>query len=330
MGRRQPRVTIVDIARELDLHPTSVSRALAGSHQVSEATRTRVFEVANRLNYVRNLHASGLVTGSSSTLGLLLPTISNPFFAALVDAIQRAAMRNGFLVMVASSQMNSEHEAELVASMIQNTDAAVVAMPSRREALPKGIPPGRKIAFVNRHVDGFPCFVIDQAAIADAQIDVLRTMGHTRIAFVDGPEVFESTGARVQHRRSMRSEGMEFIELGYYDPTGIDIIDAYNQIPDDVTAVVVFNDIMALGLMSAAIEDGRRLPEDLSVVASDGLELARLFHPALTTVIAPITELADAVVSSLTSGRDSELGDGVQIFAPLGVTGNSVAHRAAS
>lgn len=316
----------MDIAQELDLHPTSVSRALSGSHQVSESTRLKVIEVADRLNYVRNLHASGLVTGSSSSLGLLLPTLSNPFFAVLADAIQDAASRNGFLVTVASSQMSSENEAELVARMIQNTDATVVAMPSSRDALPKGIPHGRNVAFVNGHVDGFPCFVIDQDAIASAQIETLRANGHSKIAFVDGPHIFESTEARIQHRRSLAGADTNFFDLGHFDPTGTDIAEAYGAIPDEATAVVVFNDIMALGLIAVAIEDGRRIPEDLSVVGSDGLDLSRLFHPALTTVVAPIRELADAVVTCLIGESDSDPSpDALQVFAPLGVTGGTVA-----
>lgn len=325
MARRRGNATIVDIARELDLHPTSVSRALSGSHQVSEATRAKVLEVADRLNYVRNLHASGLVTGSSSTLGLLLPTMSNPFFASLADAVQEVAMRHGFLVMVASSQMSSENETELVARMIQNTDAAVVAMPSSRDALPRGITKGSNVAFVNGLVEGFPCFVIDQAAVAKAQIDALRSKGHTNIAFVDGPEAFESTELRIRYRRGLRSKKLTFTEIGCFDPTGTDIADAYRALPADATAVVVFNDIMALGLMAAAVEDGRSIPTDLSVVGSDGLDLARLFHPELTTVVAPIRELAEAVVTSLIGDADADPEGVTQVFGPLGTRGSSVA-----
>lgn len=321
MAPRGTRPTIVDIARELDIHPTSVSRALRGSTEVSESTRSRVLSTAARLNYVRNVHAAGLVTGSSNTLGVLVPNLTNPFFAELANNVQTAAMARGYLVMVAASNMSSETEAELVARMIDNVDGTIVAIPTGDRPLP-GDAARQQIGFVNRHIDGASCFLVDQHTIAQLQINALVAAGHTSIAFVDGPSVFESTVARQRFRRTMELDGVRFHELGTFDASGRDAADAYAAIPTGATAVVVFNDIMALGLIAAAMADGRRVPDDLSVVGSDGLGLAELFSPSLATVRAPLTALAEAVVDHLVRG-DGLLAEPM-LFQPDFVDGASV------
>ncbi len=317
------RATIVDIAEELGIHPTSVSRALTGSPQVSEATRERVMEVAARLHYVRNVHASGLVTGSSKTIGLLLPDLINPFFAELANHVQNAAMARGYLVMVATSQMSSEAESAIVARMIENVDATIVAIPTSARPLPAGVSETGHIGFVNRHVAGAPSVVVDQEAIVRLQIEAVADAGHRKIAVIDGPEVFESSLVRQDHRRSLDLNDLEFFELGHFDASGQEAAKAYAEIPDEATAVIVFNDIMALGVMAAAVVDGRSVPRDLSVVGSDGLDLAGLFSPSLTTVRAPMARLADLIVAGLIDPA-TDLPDTI-IVQPTLVHGESVA-----
>lgn len=149
MVRHRGRATIVDIADELQVHPTTVSRALRGSSQVSEATRLRVQAVADRLGYVRNAHASGLVTGSSKTLGLLIPDLVTPRFAALANEVQRAASARGYLLMVTSSVASDEAEAQLIRRLIENVDGTIVAVPDSERSLLDGISEGCRVAYVD-------------------------------------------------------------------------------------------------------------------------------------------------------------------------------------
>lgn len=322
-ARRSRQVTIVDIARELDLHPASVSRALNDSNQVSGQTRDRVVAAAQRMGYVRNVHASGLAAGSTMTIGVVVPDLVNPFFAQLAHHLQVAAQRRDFMTMVACSNMSSERESQIVSRLIRNVDATIVATPTRQRPLPRSVPDDRRIAFINRKVDGALCVLIDQQEIARLQIAAVADHGHEVIAFVDGPEVFRSAQARRELRHTEDFGSLRFVDLGAYQPSAEAAAAAYQLIPPEATAAVAFNDMMALGLIAEAHRHGRRVPDDLSVVGSDGLLAGQLSTPRLTTVGAPLAELAEAVVGRLLDGGGDARAD-VVTLAPVPVPGETV------
>lgn len=285
-------MTLADVAAVADVHAATVSRALSRPDLVRSDTLDRVHAAITSLGYVPNRAARQLAGGRTAMLAMLVPDITNPFFAAIVQAAQRRADRDDHLVVLADTGLRAGAEVDAVRSLAPHVDAVIVCTPRSPAPPLVEAAAGRPVVLVNREADGVTSVVLDQRRIVALALDHLRELGHESIALVRGPH--GSWSAR-QRERGVAGDGV--VQVGPAAPT----FDGGRQVFAEVvaagvTAAVTFNDVMALGLLNAAAGAGLAVPERLSVVGSDDIAMAAMATPSLTTVAAPLDELADLAV----------------------------------
>ena len=281
--------TLADVAALAGVSPATVSRALTRGDTVRSDTRRRILTAVEALDYRPNRAARGLSTGRSGALGMLVPDISNPFFAELIRSAQARARAHEKVLLIADTAQSEAQELDLLESLAGQVDGLIVCSPARGperlEARTAGVP----MVFVNRRAEGVPAVVIDQRAIVRMSVRHLQDLRHRHLAFLAGPEHLWSSQRRLETMRALeRSDGLDLDVLGPFEPSFEGGSRAAEPIlASGATGVVAFNDVMALGLMNRLAAMGIAVPERLSVVGSDDVPLAGMWTPALTTVSAP-------------------------------------------
>lgn len=292
------RPTLADVAALAGVSPATVSRALTHGDKVRSDTRRRILHAVDTLRYRPNRAARGLSTGRSGALGMLVPDISNPFFAELIRSAQTAAQALERVLLVADTAQSEEQELDLLESLAGQVDGVIVCAPGVGSGrLGPGMA-GVPMVFVNRRADGIAAVLIDQGAIVRQSVGHLESLGHRRITFLAGPESTWSAQRRLEAVRALGDvDGLALDVLGPFAPSFEGGAAAAEPLcASGATGVVAFNDVMALGLMSRLAAMGVVVPDEMSVVGSDDVPLARMWTPALTTVSAPTRSAGGSAV----------------------------------
>lgn len=293
-------VTILDVAARAGVHASTVSRTLSRPDQVAAATRRKVQQVVDELGFVPNRAARGLITGRTGNLAVIVPDITNPHFASMLRAAEGAARELDHQILLVDTGEHPEDEVEAAHSLAHQVDGFIVASPRRlhRELDALGAVP---TVFVNRPVKGRRSIVFRTApALADA-LDHLDDLGHSCVAYIGGPtRSWAATERRGAMRKSALRRGIELIELGSNEPTfeaGVAATD--DLLATTATAVLAFNDQMALGVIAGLTHHGVVVPRDLSVVGCDDVPVAAMVSPGLTTLHLPAAEAGRTAVEHL-------------------------------
>ncbi len=295
------RPTIKDIAREADLSPSTISLVLRDTktRRVSRATRKKVIGIAKRLNYRPNLLARSLVGQKSSTLGLVITTMLNPFYAELTQSIIDRAREDDYSV-IASSVGNGGPEAEQHYTnefLDRGVDGLIICSALRQDqAINELRESGVPFVLVLRTVDEkhsekpFDFVGVDDRRGARMITEHLLDMGHTRIALITGPQetstgYYRYLGALAAFEASGLKPDPTLIFKGDYSrKTGYNLALEIIQTKPKVTAVFSANDIMAMGVLQALAEKGLRSPADIALAGFDDIEMAGLPGVDLTTI----------------------------------------------
>lgn len=298
--------TVRDVAALAGVSISTVSRALSAPGMVSDAARERVEEAATRLGYRPNPTARGLRVGRTTTLGLLLPDLENPFFASITKAVQSRARTSGYAVFVADSDEDPAQELELVAMLAAQVDGIVLASPRSSDLALLAAVDGRPAVLLSRDVDGIASMTSDDADGIRQAVSHLRALGHRTVAFAGGPA--DSWSGQQRYAALVRSGaelGVEVVDLGHFRPTfpgGYAAADL--AVASGATAVLTYNDLMALGLLDRLRQRGLDAPRDLSIVGFDDVSVATLVSPALTTVQIPLGRMGRGAVDLLVDDLD--------------------------
>ncbi|MCK2213749.1 LacI family transcriptional regulator [Actinomadura sp. ATCC 31491] len=312
-------MTLRDVADRLGLSANTVSRALAGKDQVSEATRALVAAEAKRLGYVPNSHARSLVSGRTMVVGLVITNPSNPFYAALISAVERECRAAGYSVLLLVTEDSGENEKRAVQQLLRfGVDGVLgVATESRSDVWDglseAGIPvvqlsrdaSGRGLDFVGTDVE---------SAIADAVTRVARD-GVRRVWLLEEDLRISTVDARVAgFRRALDELGVApehalVLKVPTRRTSGASLPwrpdDAYALAANLITRdnhpdlVVTANDYFALGLYRAIRECGLAVPDDVRVLGYGDHPFAAYLHPALSTIRLPADEAGTAAVDLL-------------------------------
>ncbi len=281
--------TIRDVARAAGVSPSTVSRALASSELVNPATRERVQQAADRLGYRPNRAARGLITGRTGNLGLIVPDLANPFFPSIVKGIQARARQLDYAVFLADSDEDAAAEPALVRALAKQVDGMVLCSPRMTEADLLAVSAETTLVLVNRRVGALPALTLDNAGGMRQAIAHLQALQHVRVAWVGGPR---DSWSNRERRRALRTAtaaaGMELVDTGNFAPQyegGVAAADLV--VAAGVTAVIAYNDLMALGVLSRLRARGIAVPDQISVVGTDDIPLSGMANPALTTVALP-------------------------------------------
>ena len=308
------RPSIKDIARIAGVSPSTVSRALAESPRVSLATRERIQAIADELAYTPSQAARSLVMGSSPIIGVISPTLSDPYIASVMKGLEEASHEAAYQRLVASTQGDSSRELAMVRMLLGHNVGGLIILSSRangdyRDLLEQiDIP----VIFVNSLHTGDQVYNVatDNEYGGWLATTHLLEQGHRRIAYLSGPNRGRSQTARAAgYRRALEEAGGSF-EQRLLIPgdgsirAGREALHWWlNQSRHErPTAIFCYNDLSALGLLSEAYQQGVSVPEALSVVGFDNVPMTEISIPPLTTVEQRTEELGRlAVITLLTA-----------------------------
>ncbi|RKS07416.1 LacI family transcriptional regulator [Nocardiopsis sp. Huas11] len=302
-------VTIRDVARASGVHVSTVSRTFSAAHLVNARTRSRVLAAADELGYRPNRAARALSTRRTGNLGLIVADIANPFFPPLIKAAQAQARARDYHVFVADTDEQARVEEELVRSMAKQVDGALLVAPRLSNKVIAEL--GRDVPFVlvNRRVSGMACVLMDVAAGVREAVEHLAALDHRDIAVLTGPRASWTGQEMVRAAEACAGElGVSVRRIGPNPPTEEGGAAAADEVVSSgVSAVLAYNDMVAVGLVQQVERLGLSVPADLSVVGVDNTHAARYFRPALTTVDMPVASAGrgaiDLLLQAVTTGE---------------------------
>jgi len=300
--------TIRDVARASGVHISTVSRAFSAPHLVNAETRTKVLETAEKLGYRPNRAARALITGRTHNIGLIVADIANPFFPPLIKAAEREARLRDYHIFVADSNEDPAVEEELVHALAKQVDGILLVSPRLANSVIEALSREAALVVVNRQVPGLPSVVMDVGHGARAAVEHLVGLGYKKIGFLGGPRgswTNREIRKAVTSAPQVRTGEVEIGVLGPNAPTEDGGIAAAEHVQRaGFTAVLAYNDLMAIGLIEGLDRLGVRVPGDVSVVGIDDIALSRLTRPRLTTVANPTAAAGRAAVDMLLQHGD--------------------------
>lgn len=293
--------TIRDVARLAGVSPSTVSRALSMPGVVNPTTRARVQAAAETLGYAPNKAARGLITGRTGNIGLVVPDLANPFFPSVVKGVQARARAADVAVFLADSDEDAAAEAGLVRALAKQVDGLILCSPRATEDELIAVSQETTVVLVNRLVEGLPAVTFDNEGGMRQAVAHLVALGHRRIAWVGGPKTSWSSAHRVIGLyAAAHDHGVELIPVGHFAPHYDGGMAAADQVvATGATAVIAYNDLVAIGLLARLHARGISVPGDLSVVGIDDIAMSRMAHPALTTVRLPKQKAGRVAVEML-------------------------------
>ncbi len=317
---------IKDIAREAGVSTATVSHVINKTKYVSDPTRDKVEAAIKKFGYHPNAHAQMLALGKSKIIGLLVSDISNPFFPEIIKSVEAAVIAAGYNLFLLNTNYDTARTLEYVQRLIQMKVAGIILMVAEfDEALIKEAR-RKKTSFVFQDL-GFvgekvSNIILDYAAGIDEAVQHLVSLGHKKIVHIGGAHEIYSAGVRWEAfveavKKHLPDEPEPKIYEGDFRFEGGRL--AASQIlaeKDLPTAVVVANDLMALGAMQEFKAAGLRVPQDISIIGFDDISFSSLSEPALTTVNSPRVEIGRRAVEALMLTVDKPNQQGIEIRIP--------------
>lgn len=317
---------IKDIAREAGVSTATVSHVINKTKYVSDPTRDKVEAAIKKFGYHPNAHAQMLALGKSKIIGLLVSDISNPFFPEIIKSIEASVISAGYNLFLLNTNYETERTLEYVQRLIQMKVAGIILMVGEfDEALLKEAK-RKKTSFVFQDL-GFvgeksSNIILDYAAGIDEAVQHLVALGHTDIVHIGGAHEIYSAGVRWHAfvdamKKHLPKQPEPKIYEGDFRFEGGRLaasqVLAEKSLP---TAVVVANDLMALGAMQEFKAAGLHVPQDISIIGFDDISFASLSEPALTTVRSPRVEIGQKAVEALLLTVDKPHQQGIEVRIP--------------
>lgn len=328
-GTEPRKITINDVAKSAGVSRQTVSRALNDKDEIDSVTKQRVLDAARALGYRPSRFARGLVRQDTMTIGLVIPDLLNPFFTEVAAAALEAARTRGWQVVVYDTGDRAEEELGTLQVISSQVDAVIgyFSCPeSELEKFTRGMP----VVLIGREQrTRFSAIQIDGAAGVHAAVAHLVAQGHTRIGMLDHHTRAEPS---IRHEWFTTAATAHGIEAGLMVPAdqtadggGAALRELLTGHPE-ITAVLTFNDIIAIGALREGRRLGRSIPQELAVIGFDGLQLGALVEPPLTSVALDtrrLGALAIEQVARLLSGEEALAGDDLVVRGELRLSGSA-------
>lgn len=316
------RVTIKDIAKQANVSARSVSLAMNNEGRLAAETRERILRIAKELNYQPNILARGLVNQKTYLIGVVLPYLANSFFINIISAIEEQCLASGYDIILGNSSSTMNSEKGSIERMVNRRVDGIICCPDPRyyefyqNLLETGIP----LIQIMTHIRGMEAksLLVDDEEGGFQATRHLLDLGHEKIGFLSYFEpYYEEISLRRQgYHRALIRQGIS-LELDRFEMVSdLSIEGGYSAakkllgVNPDMTAMFAPTDFAAVGAVKACIDSGKRVPEDISVVGYDDVDLARhqIAYP-LTTVAQPkdlIGKEAFSMLKELMSDREIE------------------------
>lgn len=332
--RATSSATIHDVARAAGVSTATVSRVLAGNYPVAAATRQRVMEAVEALDYTANVHARGLSGVAAGPIAVLLGDITGPSFAALAQGVEREARARGRLCLVGTTESDPEREVALIELMRQQQAAAVILpggtynLADHEDEVARYarsfLTAGGRIVLCGRPAladrdSGALAIGYDNEAGAAAVARVVLDVGHRRFLLMPGPDGLSTAEERLNGFRGVLAAGgvaaadvmvrWALFEREAARETLLRALDEHGEGAPPFTAVLCGSDITASGVLEGLRSRGLRCPEDVSVTGYDDIPAAADMNPALTTVRVPYEEMGALAVQLALDKADHALNE---------------------
>ncbi|MBD2846611.1 LacI family DNA-binding transcriptional regulator [Paenibacillus sp. IB182496] len=309
--------TIKDVAKLAGVSISTASYALNNSPKVSGKTKKKILEAARHLNYQKNGLASDLKRSSTRTIALIVTDLAGPFYAELVKGVQDVTLSKGYDLLACSSAGGEASTAIKFLTEKRVDGAIVLAHNIAAETIELSARPAFPVVVLDRKVDSdhVVSIEVDNEQGSYQAAGRLIDLGHREIAYIGGRAMGEVHGKRLDgYARALREHGLDaerrLHQSGHFDRDNgyrlTKMVIAQGHLP---TAVMYANDEMAIGGIAAFKEQRIGVPEQVSVVGFDDIELAQYVRPALSTVLQPKYErgaLAAHLIFQLLEGQEVE------------------------
>ncbi|WP_435927690.1 HTH-type transcriptional regulator GalR [Dryocola sp. BD613] len=327
--------TIKDVARLAGVSVATVSRVINDSPKASDASRQAVTCAMETLNYHPNANARALAQQTTETIGLIVGDVSDPFFGAMVKAVEQVAYRTGNFLLIGNGYHNEQKERQAIEQLIRHRCAALVVhakkIPdSELISLMKQMP---GMVLINRTLPGFEqrCVALDDRYGAWLATRHLIQQGHKKIGYLCSNHPISDAEDRLQgYYDALKEHGIpindRLVTFGEPDESGGE--QAMTELlgrGKNFTAVASYNDSMAAGAMGVLNDNGIDVPKEISLIGFDDVLISRYVRPRLTTVRYPIITMAtQAAELAMALAENRPLPETTHIFSPTLVRRHSV------
>ncbi|MBN1543170.1 LacI family DNA-binding transcriptional regulator [candidate division KSB1 bacterium] len=295
--------TIKDIARRLNISPSTVSRALSDHCDISKKTKNKVLKLAHELNYQPNSIAQSLKTNKTRVVGLIVPALQNYFFPEIVSTIEEVFFRAGFTIIVCQSNESYERELLNIQVLTSNRVAGLLAAVSQttknfdhfKQLKKMNIP----LVLFDRDCDGVdaPLVTVDNYSGAVAAVRYLLSCGYKKIAHLAGLQHVSTAEKRYKAYCDVLHENRipyrsDYVPFGsFFESDGYTNTGNLLQLPDPPEAIFAVNDTVAFGAYKKIKERGLSIPDDIALVGYDDVPFMQSLDPPITTVRQPMAEI---------------------------------------
>jgi LacI family transcriptional regulator len=292
------RTTLRELAKIVGVSTSTASRALNHNTAISEDVRRKVLRAAQETNYIPNSLARGLALKRSHLVGLVVPSIANPFFAEIARGAHDAAYEKGYVVTLCDTQRDKGREELFTRSLLRSrVDGVIVTgggmTPENMQMLKQQNLP---VVFAGRRSSGSgeSGVAVDNVAVGSEATEYVIGRGHKKIVYLSGPPDSPASKDRQRgYMDAMEGHGLSptvvrgdfSMEGGFHEAARIATAKARP------TAVFAANDMLAIGLIMGLVNLGLKVPEDIAVVGCDDIPMGALIKPALTTVRVPMYDI---------------------------------------
>lgn len=305
--------TIKDVAHEAGCSVSAVSLVLNGkADSIPKSTKQRIFNAVKKLNYKPNYHARAMVTKKSNIVGVVLPDISNVFFAELVRHMQLELNTHGYDIILCNTEERADHDIRYVNFLSSRNVDGLILTPSAQSLDGKNMPNyvktleqvGVPFIFLDRYISNLaPKIAVDNTQSSYLAIKHFIANGHKKIGIITGPLELNSSQNRFKGvKKALLEEGIELLDdyvyVGKYDlESGKKGAEKLLKI--GITAIFAFSDIQAYGVIDYMKSKNLKIPEDISLIGFDDIFYSSLLDVPLTTMRQPIKELASEACKTM-------------------------------
>ncbi|EFN7909203.1 DNA-binding transcriptional regulator CytR [Escherichia coli] len=323
--KQETAATMKDVALKAKVSTATVSRALMNPDKVSQATRNRVEKAAREVGYLPQPMGRNVKRNESRTILVIVPDICDPFFSEIIRGIEVTAANHGYLVLIGDCAHQNQQEKTFIDLIITKQIDGMLLLGSR---LPfdasieeqRNLPP---MVMANEFAPELelPTVHIDNLTAAFDAVHYLYEQGHKRIGCIAGPEEMPLCHYRLQgYVQALRRCGImvdpQYIARGDFTfEAGSKAMQQLLDLPQPPTAVFCHSDVMALGALSQAKRQGLKVPEDLSIIGFDNIDLTQFCDPPLTTIAQPRYEIGrEAMLLLLDQMQGQHVGSGSRLM----------------
>lgn len=296
------KVTIYDIAADVGVAPSTVSRALSRPDRVSADTAARIFATAERLGYSRVGATYSGDAHLSNTLVLVVADLANPFYEEISEGFQRAAGDAGYTTIILNTQESSALEQQTIQQIIARVDGVALAASRLDAGSIKKIEKQRPLVLLNRYMKGHTCVIPETERGLAKVFRYLSDLGHRSVLYISGPEMSWANAIRWRvASQTAPKYGLTLTRTDYVSPDpagGAEAFVTWNT-TNRTSAVLAFNDLTAAGFMREARAHQVRIPQDVSVVGIDNSSLTTLVYPELSSLASASQEIGKRGAESL-------------------------------